>query len=253
MIELYGGDTPNVLKAAIMLEEIAAPYRLNMVRLIDGEQFKPEFLALNPLGKVPVIVDPDGAAKGRPIFESGAILIYLADTYAPHLLAPAGEARWEVLEWLMFQMSSMGPMLGQLNHFQFLPSESISYAARRYREQAERVYRSIDDRLAGSKWIGGENYSIADIAVYPWAAYVARHGFQDAEFPHLIAWRDRLDERATIQQAVRAIKELVQSDPAKDEMPSAEQLDRLFSRAKGGPTADVGYYFGHGPMTTAKV
>lgn len=253
MIELYGADTPNVLKVVILLEEIGVPYKHNLVRLIDGAQFDPEFLALNPLGKIPVLVDHDGAAQGQPIFESGVILMYLADTYAPQLLAPAGEARWEVLKWLMFQMSTAGPMLGQLNHFQFLPSEAESYAAKRYREQAARVYRSFDDRLAGHEWVGGDDYSIADIAMYPWSAYVSRHGFELADFPNLIAWRDRIDQRAPVRQAVRAIKDLMQSDPAKDQMPTPDQLDRFFSRAKGGPAADVGYYFGHGPMTTAKI
>jgi len=157
MIELYGCGSPNVVKIAIMLEEIGRPYRGHHVAVMHGAQFTPSFLALNPIGKVPVIVDHEGAGPDQPIFESGAILIYLAETYAPTLLPAKAPGRWEVLKWLFVQVAYAGPMLGQLNHFQLVAGQSDSYGANRYRDQAARVYGDVERRLGIVPWLGGKS------------------------------------------------------------------------------------------------
>ncbi|QJR02423.1 glutathione S-transferase family protein [Sphingobium yanoikuyae] len=180
MITLYRMPSPNVLKILLMLEEAGLPYELKHVAVLRGEGQVSWFRALNPFGKVPVIIDRQ-AGEERVFFESGAILIYLAETYAPALLPAHGPARWRTLEWLAAQVAYAGPMLGQMNHFQLVPSEANSYSAARYRDQAQLVYRHFDDRLADVPWLGGEHYSIADIAMHPWTAYLVRHGFSEAD------------------------------------------------------------------------
>jgi len=248
MIELYGSGSPNVVKVAIMLEEIGRPYRGHLVDVLHGAQFTPSFLALNPLGKVPVIVDHEGAGASQPIFESGAILIYLAETYAPALLPASGPARWEILKWLIAQVAYAGPMLGQLNHFQLVEGQSDTYAAARYRDQAARVYGDIENRLAVVPWLGGDKYSIADIAMYPWSGYLSRHGFDKAKFPHLVAWRDRIDARPAVQRARAAIQALT-SDPASRAPMSGADSDRFFGRSNPGPKADFEGYYKLGPFS----
>lgn len=160
---VYGMHSPNVRKVLIMLEELDLPYELRHVAVFKGEQFAPDFLVMNPLGKVPVLVDP---RLGRPLAESGAILVWLAER-SGRFLPTEGPARYEAMQWLMVQMASIGPMLGQLNHFQLLPAGSEPYGLGRYAAQAERLYRLIDDRLATQEWLAGDAYSIADIATYP--------------------------------------------------------------------------------------
>lgn len=248
MIELYGSGSPNVVKVAIMLEEIGRPYRGHLVDVLHGAQFAPSFLALNPLGKVPVVVDHDGAGPDQPIFESGAILIYLAETYAPSLFPSAAPARWEVLKWLIVQVAYAGPMLGQLNHFQLVEGQADSYAAARYRDQAARVYGDIEARLAVVDWLGGRDYSIADIAMYPWSGYLSRHGFDKAKFPKLVAWRDRIDARPAVQRARAAIQALT-DDPKSRAPMSAEDSDRFFARSKPGPKVDFEGYYKLGPFS----
>jgi GST-like protein len=249
MIDFYGMGSPNVLKVAIMLEEIGQPYSGKFVSLMHSGD---DFLALNPMGKVPVIVDHGSAGTGQPIFESGAILIYLAETYHSSLLPTSGPARWDVLQWLMVQMSSVGPMLGQVNHFQLMPSEADSYAAQRYRNQAARIYRNLDNRLGIVPWLGGQEYSIADIAVYPWSAYLSRHGFDMADYPNLIAWRETIDQRPAVKRAVAAISAIVAAGSAPADPPTVEQVDHFFCRPKQGPVIDMEAYFALGPMTTAQ-
>jgi GST-like protein len=250
VINLYGMGSPNVIKIAILLEELAHPYRVHFVDVVHGEARAPEFQALNPLGKVPVIVDSEGSSAGQPIFESGAILIYLAETYGPALLPATGEARWEVLKWLMFQVSFVGPMLGQLNHFQLVTSEANGYAANRYVEQAARVYGDVERRLGVAPWLGGENYSIADVAMYPWAPFLKRHGFDFADFPRLTAWRERMDVRPAIRRAYQAVYAAVNADPRSVTPVSNQDLDGFFARRKPGPTWDLASYLGLGPIST---
>lgn len=253
MIDLYGVFSPNVLKVAIILEELGLAYRMIYVPAHISANHDPAFLALNPLAKVPVIVDPDGAGPDQPIYESGAILIYLAETYGSALLPPSGPGRWEVLKWLMVQVALAGPMLGQVNHFQLLPSEQDGYAMRRFRDQAARVYRNVDDRLASLPWLGGESYSIADIAMYPWCGYLERHGFRTADYPSLSTWRDLIDERPAVKRAVKMIQTTVAADPRSQQAPTEEDTNRFFARTQPGPAVDRESYFALGPMVTAKV
>ncbi len=248
MIELYGSGSPNVVKVAIMLEEIGRPYRGHPVDVLHGAQFAPPFLVLNPLGKVPVIVDPEGAGPAQPIFESGAILIYLAETYAPAFFPAAGPARWEVLKWLIVQVAYAGPMLGQLNHFQLVEGQAESYAAARYRDQAARVYGDVENRLAVVPWLGGDSYSIADIAMYPWSGYLGRHGFDTANFPNLVAWRERIDARPAVKRARAAIKALTDDPKSKAPIDDAG-IDRFFGRSQPGPKADFEAYYARGPFS----
>ncbi|HET9630178.1 MAG TPA: glutathione S-transferase N-terminal domain-containing protein [Novosphingobium sp.] len=252
MIDLYGSGSPNVLKVAIMLEELGLPYRMIYVPPHIGANYDPAFLALNPLAKVPVIVDHDGAGAEQPIYESGAILIYLAETYQSPLLPSSGPGRWEVLKWLMVQIALAGPMLGQVNHFQLMPSEQNGYGLRRFRDQAARVYRNVDDRLVSLPWLGGESYSIADIAMYPWTGYLERHGFKTTEFPSLSTWRDLIDERPAVKRAVKMIQTTIAADPRSQQPPTEEDTDRFFARTQPGPAVDLPSYYALGPMVSAK-
>jgi GST-like protein len=234
-ITLFGMGSPNVRKVAILLEELGLPYTLRHVAVFKGEQFNPDFLAMNPLGKVPVLVDP---ALGKPLAESGAILIALAEHYGA-FLPQQGPARYEVIQWLMVQMSSIGPMFGQLNHFQILPRETEAYARARYFGQAERLYRLLDDRLAHSEWIAGNAYSIADIATYPWALYLEQHGLDAARHPALMRWRNTIGARSAVQRAYRRMDEAF-SGPTNQTRRGATSadLDRFFGRSKDMPPAD---------------
>src|SRR6188472_4524535 len=167
MIEVFTWPTPNGHKVHVMLEECGLPYRAMPVNIGAGDQFKPEFLAISPNNKVPALVDPQGP-DGQPIalFESGAILVYLAAKTGRFL--PAGDReKFEVLQWLMFQMGGVGPMLGQAHHFRRYAPEQIPYAVGRYTKEAARLYSVIDRRLAETEYLAGE-YSIADVATFPW-------------------------------------------------------------------------------------
>ncbi|HTV95115.1 MAG TPA: glutathione S-transferase N-terminal domain-containing protein [Steroidobacteraceae bacterium] len=235
MTRVYGVMSPNVLKVVIMLEELNQPYVLQHVALFKGEQFTPEFRALNPLSKVPVMEDP---ALETPLSESGAILIWLAER--AHALLPEQSAeRYEVLQWLMVQMSSIGPMLGQLTHFRLLPEGSEPYALGRYRTMAEKLYRLLDERLAQRSWIAGSGYSIADIAIFPWAEYLERHGFLAEQYPAMQRWRNVIDRRPAVIRAKARIFQAF-SAPSAETMKSAtsEDLDRFFGRTESMPARD---------------
>lgn len=234
-ITLYGVMSPNVVKVAIMLEELNLPYVPRFVALFKGEQFTPEFLALNPLGKVPVIVDP---ALDRPLAESGAILIWLAERSGA-FLPKQSQDRYEVLQWLMVQMSSIGPMLGQFTHFRLLPEGSEPYALARYRTLAERLYRLIDERLTNRDWIAGNAYSIADIATFPWAEYLERHGLEAKDYPALQRWRDVIGRRPAVVKAKARISEAFTEVSAQTmQSATSKDLDRFFGRTENMPTQD---------------
>jgi GST-like protein len=235
-ITLYGVMSPNVIKVAIMLEELTLPYVLRHVALFKGEQFTPEFRALNPLGKVPVIEDP---ALDRPLAESGAILIWLAEQSGAALLPKQSGDRYEVLQWLMVQMSSIGPMLGQFTHFRLLPEGSEPYALGRYRAQAERLYGLIDERLTNRDWIAAGAYSIADIATFPWAEYLERHGFEAKDYPALQRWRDVIGRRPAVVKAKARVAEAF-TEVSVQTMQSAtsNDLDRFFGRTENVPAQD---------------
>jgi GST-like protein len=231
-ITLYGVMSPNVVKVAIMLEELALPYELRYVALFKGEQFTPEFLALNPLGKVPVIVDP---ALDRPLSESGAILIWLAEQSGAYLPKQSAD-RYEVFQWLMVQMSAIGPMLGQFTHFRLLPQGSEPYALGRYGALAEKLYRTIDQRLADRQWLAGGDYSIADIATFPWAEYLERHGLDVNEYPALKRWREVIAGRpAVVRAKQRIVEEFAKPSAETIRDATPKDLDRFFGRTEKVP------------------
>jgi GST-like protein len=219
----------------IMLEELQLPYTLRHVAVFKGEQFTPEFLALNPLGKVPVLVDPD---LGQPLAESAAILFWLAERHDAFLPFEA-PARYEVMQWVMVQMASIGPMLGQLNHFQIVGREREPYSYGRYFAQTERLYRIVDERLASREWLAGSAYSIADIATYPWMTYLERHGFDPTRYPSLVRWREAIASRAAVQRAAQRMDEAFTAlSTATRRSATAEDLDRFFGRTATMPPMD---------------
>jgi GSH-dependent disulfide-bond oxidoreductase len=208
MIDVYSWPTPNGHKVHIMLEECGLPYRAIPVNIGRGDQFKPEFLRISPNNKIPAIVDPDGP-DGKPIsmFESGAILIYLA-AKTGRFMPESDRARYEVLQWLMFQMGSVGPMLGQTHHFRLYAPDKLDYAVDRYSNEAKRLYGVIDRRLSQSAYLGGSSYSIADIATFPWLRSWENQGVVLADYPHLKAWFNRIAERPAVQRGVKVMAEL---------------------------------------------
>jgi GST-like protein len=191
-----------------MLEECGLPYRVTPVNIGAGDQFKPDFLAISPNNKIPAITDPNGP-DGKPIslFESGAILVYLA-AKTGRFMPKTDRERYEVLQWLMFQMGGVGPMLGQAHHFRIYAPEKIQYAIDRYSNEAKRLYGVIDKRLATSPYLGGRDYSIADIATFPWLRSWENQGIVLDEYPHLKAWFDKIAERPAVQRGVKVMAEL---------------------------------------------
>ncbi|WP_349743821.1 glutathione binding-like protein [Roseateles cavernae] len=207
MIEVYSWPTPNGHKVHIMLEECDLPYKVIPVDIGAGAQFEPGFLSISPNNKIPAVVDPDGP-EGKPIslFESGAILLYLAGKTGR--LLPAGTAaKYEVLQWLMFQMGGVGPMLGQAHHFRIYAPEKIDYAINRYSNEARRLYGVINKRLAASTYLGGPEYSIADIATFPWLRSWKNQGVELGDYPHLKGWFDEISARPAVQRGVEVLSQ----------------------------------------------
>lgn len=205
MIKVYSWATPNGHKVHIMLEECGLPYQAIPVDIGAGDQFKPEHLAISPNNKIPAIIDPDGPeGESISLFESGAILLYLAAKTGRFL--PLGiAARYEVLQWLMFQMASVGPMLGQAHHFRVYAPEKVPYAIERYTRETQRLYGVMDSRLAKSRYLGGHEYSIADIAVYPWLRSWKNQGIDWTNFPHLKGWFDEVGARPAVIQGLEVL------------------------------------------------
>ncbi|WP_333842135.1 glutathione S-transferase family protein [Pelomicrobium sp.] len=203
MIHLYTWRTPNGRKVSILLEETGLPYTVHPVNIGEGEQFKPEFLALNPNGKIPAIVDEDGPGGGAfSLFESGAILIYLAEK-SGMFLPSAPRSRYSVLQWLMFQMGGVGPFFGQAHHFLRYAPEPIPYAMERYRKETRRLYGVMDGELAKRAYLAGEAYTIADIATYPWVARHEWHQVELGDFPHVKRWFDAISARPAVQRGMK--------------------------------------------------
>ena len=229
MIEVYSWATPNGHKVHVMLEECALPYKVVAVDIGAGDQFKPEFLAISPNNKIPAIVDPDGP-DGKPIslFESGAILLYLAGKTG-RLLPADTRGKYNVLQWLMFQMGSVGPMLGQAHHFRVYAPEKIAYAIDRYTNEARRLYRVMNDQLARSRYIAGPDYSIADIAIFPWLRSWKNQGIEWSEFPHLKGWFDEIAARPAVVRGVEVLADRrrpITDDKAREILFGAEQYRR---------------------------
>jgi GST-like protein len=201
MIELYTWSTPNGRKVSIMLEECALPYRVHKINIgTNTEQFTPEYLKINPNGKIPSIVDPDGP-DGKPyaMMESGAILVYLAEKTGKFF---PRKTRYDVLQWLMFQMGGVGPMFGQAHHFMRAKKDEVPYGSERYGNEAKRLYGVMDRQLQKNEFISGSEYTIADIAIYPWVARHEWHRVELAQFPSVKRWYDALGARPAVQKGM---------------------------------------------------
>lgn len=227
---LYGMASPNVRKITIMLAEVQQNYDFHHIDVFRGGQFEPEFEALNPNRKVPVLVDHI-SHNHEPIviIESAAILIYLAEKHGSFL--PQSEpARTIVLQWLMVQSSNIGPLLGQFNHFSFVAREGNDYAYERYQREARRLYQLLENRLKEHPYLGGSDYSIADIATYPWTLYLERHGFNKAEFPNLDLWQQQIIKRPAVIAGMKAIEAIEQADASALKLASEQDRNRFFGK-----------------------
>ena len=229
MIDLYTWPTPNGHKIHIMLEETGLAYTVHAIDIGAGDQFAPDFLKISPNNKIPAIVDRDGP-DGRPysMFESGAILMYLAEKTGK-LMPQETRARYDVVQWLMFQMGHVGPMLGQAHHFRAYAPEPIPYAIDRYTNEAGRLYGVIDRRLQGRDWLAGD-YSIADIATFPWLRSYERQGQRLEDFPDLKRWFETIAARPAVQRGLKVLAERSRPGPidarAREVMFGAEQYRR---------------------------
>jgi GST-like protein len=201
MIDLYTWTTPNGVKISIALEELDLPYRVFPVNISEGDQFTPEFLKISPNHRIPAIVDNDGPNdEPLSIFESGAILIYLADK-SGRLLPAEGSERYSVFQWLMFQMANVGPMFGQAGHFLRYAPEKIPYAVERYTNEVARLCGVMDRRLADVEYLAG-SYSIADIACFPWIRTLQRREGGFDEFPNLVRWHETIAGRPAVKRGL---------------------------------------------------
>ncbi len=196
MIDLYTWSTPNGRKASIMIEEVGLPYTVHPIDIGKDEQFKPEFLKISPNNRIPAIVDRD---NGLSVFESGAILIYLADKTGK-LLARDGEARWRAIEWLMWQMGGVGPMFGQAHHFLKYNRGKAPYAEERYAAEVKRLYGVLDKQLGANAFVAGNDYSIADIAIWPWVSRYDWHIGDLKDYPNVVRWYREIASRPAVQR-----------------------------------------------------
>ena len=201
MIDLYTWGTPNGRKVSVMLEECDLPYAVHSIHIGQNDQFKPEFVAINPNSKIPAIVDPDGP-DGKPIglMESGAILIYLSGKTGKWL-PQSDRGKYDALQWLMFQMAGVGPMFGQTHHFMRAAPQPVPYAIERYHNETKRLYGVLNERLGQVAYLAGE-YSIADIATYPWVARHEWHKVDLAKFAHVKRWFDTIGMRPAVQRGM---------------------------------------------------
>ncbi|HBH38993.1 MAG TPA: glutathione S-transferase [Curvibacter sp.] len=233
MIDVYSWATPNGHKVHIMLEEcglqLGRDWRVHPINIGAGDQFQPEFLKISPNNKIPAMLDSEGP-DGQPIslFESGAILLYLA-AKTGQFLPKTDRAKYEVLQWLMFQMGGVGPMLGQTHHFRIYAPEKIDYAINRYTNEAKRLYGVMDKQLSTHRYIAGDDYTIADIAIFPWLRSWQNQGINWADYPRLKAWFDEIAARPAVQRGVQVLadqrKPLV-DDKAREMMFGATQYQR---------------------------
>ena len=227
MIELHYWTTPNGHKITMFLEEAGLDYKIVPVNIGKGEQFKPEFLAVSPNNRIPALVDTDPAGGGKPIavFESGAILLYLAEKTGKFLSSDTRK-RYDAIQWLFWQMGGLGPMAGQNNHFSNYAVDKIPYAMDRYRNEVNRLYGVLDKRLADRAFIAGE-YSIADMASYPWIVPHERQGQKIDDFPHLKRWLESVRARPAVVRAYDKAKEINPNPPG---IRTAEERAILFGQ-----------------------
>ena len=229
MIDVYSWATPNGHKIHIMLEECGLSYRAHPIDIGTGAQFAPEFLAISPNNRIPAITDSDGPeGKSLSLFESGAILVYLAGKTGK-FLGKTDSERYSTLQWLMFQMGGVGPMLGQTHHFRYYAPEKIEYAINRYTRETGRLYGVVDKQLAKSPYVAGKNYSIADMAIWPWFRSWKNQGIELADFPNVKRWFDSIDARPAVQRGVKVLADLrkpVMDDKAKEVLFGATQFKK---------------------------
>ena len=229
MIDVYSWATPNGHKIHIMLEECGLSYRAHPVDIGKGDQFTPEFLAISPNNKIPAMTDSDGP-DGKPIslFESGAMLVYLAGKTGK-FLGKTDRERYETLEWVMFQMGGIGPMLGQCHHFRNYAPEKIEYAINRYTNEAKRLYGVVDRQLGKSAYVAGKSYSIADMAIWPWMRNWKGQGVDMDELPNVKRWFTEIGERPAVQRGVTVLADLrkpLMDDKAKEVLFGATQYQK---------------------------
>jgi GST-like protein len=232
MITLYGMSSPNVQKVQILLEETGLPYRLQRIDVWKGENFTPEFIAMNPNKKVPVLIDPDGPDGPLTVFESGAILIYLAERTGRFLPA-TGAARYAVLQWLAVQLTGIGPMFGQYSHFRNFAPKGNDYAESRYKTQAARLFDVLDQRLGQARYLGGDEYSIADISTFPWTRdRNAKWGGEWDVYPNFRRWYEEVKARPAVQRMMAVMDEEWEADKRSIAAAPPDMTDRLLGRGK---------------------
>jgi GST-like protein len=236
MIDVHYWTTPNGHKITIFLEETGLPYKIFPVNIGKGEQFQRQFLAFSPNNRIPAIIDhdPQGGGAPIPVFESGAILLYLAEKTG-NFVAQSLRGRVETLEWLFWQMGNLGPMSGQNNHFSNYAVEKIPYAMDRYRNEVNRLYGVLDRRLTDRPYLAGE-YTIADMACYPWIVPHERQGQNIADFPHLKGWLDTIAARPAVVRAYARAKEI---NPQPSGIRTAEERAILFGQTAASVRAAV--------------
>jgi GST-like protein len=226
MIHLYFWATPNAYKVSILLEELEMPYEVIPIHIGKGDQFQDSFLNISPNNKIPAIVDDEGpSGNPYPVFESGAILMYLAEKAKSPLLPQDREKHYHVLQWLMFQMGSLGPMLGQAHHFRKYAPEKLPYPIDRYTKEASRLYGVMDKRLGQEKYFAGAEYSIADIAIYPWLRAYKWQGQDLEDWPNIQRWYSEIRVRPAVQKGLAVLAEKVDRS---GEKPSGERWENLF-------------------------
>mgnify|MGYP000102450042 FL=1 len=205
MIELYSWPTPNGHKVHIMLEETGLSYEVHPVDIGAGDQFGEHFLKISPNNRIPAIIDRHGPDHTpMPLFESGAILFYLAEKTG-YFLPNDGHGRYRTMEWVMWQMGNLGPMLGQAHHFRQYAPDRVEYAYQRYTNEANRLYRVMENRLSESPYLAGQHYSIADIAAFPWTRSAEKQGVDIAEYPHVQRWQEAVAERPGVQRGLQVL------------------------------------------------
>lgn len=234
MIELYGCGSPNVAKVLLLLSELELPYRLKVVDISRSEQHEPAFLALNPNAKVPVIVDHDGP-NGEPVtvWESGAIMMYLAEKTGRFWPADLAQ-RYQVVQWLMFQMANIGPLFGQATHFlTYAPGPEHAYPRQRYLSQVRRLYDVMEHRLAQVPWLAGAEYSLADMAAYPWAGRLYnQYKIPIAEYPAVSRWKDAIKTRPAFERIRQLVNDLNNQDFQRLQAAPSDEVDRFMVRGR---------------------